>query len=74
MPDPEQIRMNADRRGNRALQPGDDLSNTEYLNKLRMLSLRYVADFEVLLVPKGKKKSSGTKGQDGRYFGYRPAA
>ncbi|ETT43316.1 family 2 glycosyl transferase [Paenibacillus sp. FSL R5-808] len=63
MPDPEQIRMNADRRGNRALQPGDDLSNTEYLNKLRMLSLRYVADFEVLLVPKGKKKSSGTKGQ-----------
>lgn len=55
--------MNADRRGNRALQPGDDLSNTEYLNKLRMLSLRYVADFEVLLVPKGKKKSSGTKGQ-----------
>ncbi|ANA81891.1 hyaluronan synthase [Paenibacillus glucanolyticus] len=63
VPDPEQIRMNADRRGNRALQPGDDLSNTEYLNKLRMLSLRYVADFEVLLVPKGKKKSSGTKGQ-----------
>ncbi|WP_339222957.1 glycosyltransferase [Paenibacillus sp. FSL W7-1332] len=63
VPDPEQIRLNADRRGNRAEQPGDDLSSSEYLNKLRMLSLRYEAEFEVWIVPKGKKKKAGIKGQ-----------
>lgn len=62
VPDPEQIRMNADRRGNRAQKPGEDLSSSEYLNRLRMLSLRYEADFEVLLVPNGKKKKTGIKG------------
>ncbi|MGG3509533.1 glycosyltransferase [Paenibacillus lautus] len=62
VPDPEQIRLNADRRGNRAQQPGDDVSS-EYLNKLRMLSLRYEAEFEVWIVPKGKKKKAGIKGQ-----------
>ncbi|MEF7437115.1 glycosyltransferase [Paenibacillus lautus] len=62
VPDPEQIRMNADRRGNRAQKPGEDLSSSEYLNRLRMLSLRYEADFEVLLVPNGKKKKAGIKG------------
>jgi hyaluronan synthase len=63
VPDPEQIRINADRRGNRAQQPGDDVSSSEYLNKLRMLSLRYEAEFEVWIVPKGKKKKAGFKGQ-----------
>ncbi|MCV4230030.1 glycosyltransferase [Virgibacillus sp. LDC1] len=63
VPDPEQIRLNADRRGNRAQQPGDDVSSSEYLNKLRMLSLRYEAEFEVWIVPKGKKKKAGIKGQ-----------
>lgn len=63
VPDPEQIRLNADRRGNRAQQPGDDVSSSEYLNKLRMLSLRYEAEFEVWIVPKGKKKKTGFKGQ-----------
>lgn len=61
VPDPEQIRMKADRRGNRAQKTGDDLSSSEYLNKLRMLSLRYEADFEVLLVPNGKKKKPGSR-------------
>ncbi|MBT2760893.1 glycosyltransferase [Paenibacillus sp. ISL-20] len=63
VPDPEQIRLNADRRGNREQQPGDDVSSSEYLNKLRMLSLRYEAEFEVWIVPKGKKKKAGIKGQ-----------
>ncbi|MGE7826455.1 glycosyltransferase [Paenibacillus sp. NPDC093718] len=63
VPDPEQIRLNADRRGNRAQQPGDDLSSSDYVNKLRMLSLRYEAEFEVWIVPKGKKKKARIKGQ-----------
>lgn len=63
VPDPEQIRLNTDRRGNRAQQPGEDLSSSDYLNKLRMLSLRYEAEFEVWIVPKGKKKKDGMKGQ-----------
>ncbi|MFE0555910.1 glycosyltransferase [Paenibacillus sp. NPDC058910] len=63
VPDPERIRLNADRRGNRAQQPGDDVSSSEYSNKLRMLSLRYEAEFEVWIVPKGKKKKAGIKGQ-----------
>ncbi|MEC0088964.1 hyaluronan synthase [Paenibacillus macquariensis subsp. macquariensis] len=63
VPDPENIRVTLDRRG---MQEQDATTvdaemDSEYLSKLRMLSLRYTADFEVLIVAKGQKKKSGIK-------------
>ncbi|WP_223068583.1 glycosyltransferase [Paenibacillus caui] len=62
VPDPENIRVNVDRRGNRVI-PNGDSADSDYLNKLRTLSLRYVADFEVLLIPVGQKRRTGIKGR-----------
>ncbi|WP_334073061.1 MULTISPECIES: glycosyltransferase [Paenibacillus] len=63
VPDPEQVRKSADRRGSQLAGSGDGDVDPEYINKLRMLSLRYMADFEVLLVPEGKRKKEGTRGR-----------
>lgn len=63
VPDPEHLRTIADRRGYRTGDsvPGD--GDPEYMNKLRMLSLRYLADFDVLLIPEGLKKKHGIRGR-----------
>lgn len=63
VPDPEQVRKSADRRGSHLADSGNGDVDPEYINKLRMLSLRYLADFEVLLVPEGKRKKEGIRGK-----------
>ncbi|AZK46434.1 glycosyltransferase family 2 protein [Paenibacillus lentus] len=61
VPDPEHIRGRVDRRGVRdeGFMPEDN--EPDSLEKQRLLSLRYMADFEVFLVPKGKKKKDSIK-------------
>ncbi|WP_425432152.1 glycosyltransferase family 2 protein [Fontibacillus panacisegetis] len=63
VPDPEQIRHVADRRGIRGSEQDSATLDAEYLNKMRMLSLRYVADFDVHIIPEGRTKKNGIKGK-----------
>ncbi|RED61597.1 hyaluronan synthase [Cohnella lupini] len=63
VPDPENIRTTADRRGIKTDEGDGGEKDADYLNRLRLLSLRYVADFDVLLVSEGHKKKSGIKGK-----------
>lgn len=63
VPDPENIRNTADRRGIREEVEDAALSDADYLSKMRMLSLRYVADFDVLIIPEGFGKRHGIKGK-----------
>ena len=58
VPDPEHIRVAVDRRGTKGATVDRD---TNELNHLKMLSLRYVADFDVLLMPKGVGRRQGLK-------------
>ncbi|GGH31406.1 glycosyltransferase family 2 protein [Paenibacillus segetis] len=61
VPDPEHIRVTTDRRGMQdAIKNGAEL-DPEYIGKLRLLSLRYTADFEVLIVARGQHKKTGIK-------------
>lgn len=60
VPDPERIRIQMDRRG----QVSDtNLADPEYLDKLRMLSLRYMANFDVLIYPRKKQRKYALKGR-----------
>lgn len=63
VPDPEAIRTKPDRRGQRG--GADDVSagDADYLSRIRMLSLRYMADFDVTVAAKGGKRRSGIKGR-----------
>ncbi|MFP3392916.1 glycosyltransferase family 2 protein [Brevibacillus sp. SIMBA_040] len=61
VPDPENIRVQVDRRGVKDDPENSDQEDPEYINRLRLLSLRYMADFEVLLVPRREKAKSGIK-------------
>ena len=61
VPDPENIRVQVDRRGVKDDTANSDQEDPEYINRLRMLSLRYMADFEVLLVPRRQTAKSGIK-------------
>lgn len=54
VPDPEQIRSQADRRGSHMMGEGSQ-KDTDFVQQLRMLSLRYMADFEVLIYKESKK-------------------
>ncbi|MCM3786243.1 glycosyltransferase [Neobacillus mesonae] len=63
VPDPEQIRNSTDRRGVAAAGNGSPDVDFDYINKLRLLSLRYMAEFEVTVIPKGKKKKHAVKGK-----------
>ncbi|GGO04900.1 hypothetical protein GCM10010969_30650 [Saccharibacillus kuerlensis] len=61
VPDPEQVRGSVDRRG--ASGYSDPTFETEdYVASQRLLSLRYAANFEILVVPQGVKKKNGLKG------------
>ncbi|MDT9726885.1 glycosyltransferase family 2 protein [Xylanibacillus composti] len=53
VPDPENIRVTTDRRG--LLNAGGDQPSGD-VDKLRLLSLRYEADFEVSLFPEGTRR------------------
>lgn len=61
VPDPENIRGRLDRRGLRDLGLDIDDNDLEAREKLRLLSLRYVADFDVLLIGKKQKRKAGLK-------------
>jgi len=60
VPDPENIRTQADRRGQAADVAQDDPA---YLDRLRMLSLRYMANFDVVVYTRKKQKKSAFKGR-----------
>ncbi|WP_239614049.1 glycosyltransferase [Cohnella mopanensis] len=62
VPDPENIRSAADRRGAKGDKADNLDEDADYLNRLRLLSLRYVADFDVSVVEEGKKHRKGIKG------------
>lgn len=54
VPDPDNVRTTTDRRGIRRI--GKTQIKGKDLDKLRLLSLRYVADFEVELIPNKQNK------------------
>ncbi|MEK3781478.1 glycosyltransferase [Paenibacillus sp. FSL R5-0810] len=62
VPDPEQIRVTADRRGKHAMKNGNDVADPDYLNQLRTLSLRYVAEFDVRIFPGGQGRKATIQG------------
>jgi len=64
VPDPEKIRTRSDRRGVKedSALPGDQ-ADSEDLDRLRMLSLRYMADFEVVIYPRRQQNKGGWKGR-----------
>ncbi|KNB72095.1 glycosyltransferase family 2 protein [Brevibacillus reuszeri] len=61
VPDPENIRVQVDRRGVKEDVQNGDQEDPEYINRLRLLSLRYMADFEVILVPRRQSAKNGIK-------------
>ncbi|MBO7748006.1 glycosyltransferase family 2 protein [Paenibacillus sp. MWE-103] len=64
VPDPERIRTQADRRGGKAEGTDDDGSrDAKRLERLRLLSLRYMADFEVVLTGPRQTKRSAYRGK-----------
>ncbi|MCI3922751.1 glycosyltransferase [Paenibacillus sp. TRM 82003] len=58
VPDPENIRMQADRRGKADSEPGGRRESDE-MRKMRLLGLRYLANFEVRIAPKGVRLKRG---------------
>lgn len=56
VPDPEQIRVTADRRGSKFAASEGEGKDPGYIDKIRLLSQRYLADFDVLIMPEKKKK------------------
>lgn len=55
VPDPEQIRIQQDRRGMKRNSPEGGKLDADYLDKLKLQSIRYLADFDVQLIPEGRK-------------------
>lgn len=64
VPDPERIRNQVDRRGVKDAKGADQTqADPEYLDKLRMLSLRYIANFEVRVYTRGQQRKHSLKGR-----------
>ncbi|RUS49088.1 glycosyltransferase [Cohnella sp. AR92] len=63
VPDPEKIRSNSDRRGRRRETEGAAEGDAEELNRLRLLSLRYMADFDVRISRLRESKRKAVKGR-----------
>lgn len=61
VPDPEQIRMQLDRRGMKGSNKDSNTMDADEWSRLKLLSIRYLADFEVKLVPKGCKLKDAVK-------------
>lgn len=62
VPDPERVRGSTDRRGIAAAE-GTEGIDVDYINRLRKLSLRYLAEFEVNVTPKGRKSRHALRGK-----------
>ncbi len=60
-PDPENIRKLKDRRGLKNVELEDRGHEADDIQKLHMLSLRYIADFDVMLVNHNEKNRSKIK-------------
>lgn len=58
VPDPEQIRLKTDRRGEADSGAAKEESETAYINRLRLLGLRYLAEFDVLIADKAAAKKN----------------
>jgi len=58
VPDPESTRKMMDRRGSKYIMPYEKLSDPDYINKIRILSQRYHANFDVSFTPKRKRNVS----------------
>jgi hyaluronan synthase len=64
VPDPEKIRSISDRRGvKESTAASVNEADPEYLDKLRLLSLRYVANFPVLVYTRRSQKKDAIKGK-----------
>lgn len=63
VPDPERIRTQADRRGGKAAESGDQGQDAEQLERMRLLSLRYMADFEVAMRASRQTRKTAYKGK-----------
>ncbi|MED5018721.1 glycosyltransferase [Paenibacillus chibensis] len=63
VPDPEHIRVSLDRRGMKELNQELTDQQPDLISKLRLLSLRYEADFEVRITAKGQRKKGVVKGR-----------
>lgn len=61
VPDPEHIRTTPDRRGMKEMEEKAE-QDPDLISKLRLLSLRYEADFEVRIATKGQRKKRMMKG------------
>lgn len=60
VPDPEHVRTQVDRRG----QAADAVyTDSAYLDNMRMLSLRYMANFEVMVYARKNQKKTAVKGR-----------
>lgn len=59
VPDPDNIRSNVDRRGTALLSDHDD---PDQVSRLRLLSLRYMADFDVRIHAAGKRRVKKEEG------------
>ncbi|WP_168123324.1 glycosyltransferase [Paenibacillus sp. HB172176] len=60
VPDPKKTRSASERRGQRSFEESSETSDA-YLQGIRALSLRYIADFEVLISRRSMKKGSAIK-------------
>ncbi|WP_141502597.1 glycosyltransferase family 2 protein [Paenibacillus luteus] len=63
VPDPEKIRLNADRRAVASLKDSSSKEDTEYMKKLRELSLRFEASFDVKVLRSGRSKGKQVMGK-----------
>lgn len=63
VPDPEQIRTTVDRRGIKEFENDQTTERPNHSNKLRMLGLRYMANFDVFIGADGQKKKDRVKGR-----------
>lgn len=63
VPDPEHLRQKVDRRGYAEGQSKDGRDDAAAMQKLRELSLRYEASFDVRLLRNGRRKQQAIKGK-----------
>ncbi|WP_139992833.1 glycosyltransferase family 2 protein [Paenibacillus paridis] len=63
VPDPEKIRLNADRRAVASQKDDSRKEDTQYMKKLRELSLRFEASFDVKVLRSGRSKEKQVTGK-----------
>lgn len=63
VPDPEKIRLNADRRAVASQKDDSRKEDTQYMKKLRELSLRFEASFDVKVLRSGRSKVKQVTGK-----------